>query len=400
MAGTKGKSASAATLRQPRSFLTTPSTVFIVLVRLLLVLRPELFTWLYRSSVLSVLVRPHQTLAHLREARAIQALASPNGMSFPSARGTQLFVGGAYVANDSIRIPPLVLTMLSPLIDSSHPEWWLSLILFLVDVAIAYLLEQVCCNVLITAQTTPRTQQEEKRQRELPEIIQPSFAYIFPIYSQDNNDDNNNDKTKPLISIAAIPRLAALLYFGSPFTILPASLYHCWQNLPTLFVVASIYEASCGTGYYVFASCLLAVAAYLEPYSAVYAIPIILLFCLTERRSKTNATTESSIRSVATIFLTFFLLWSLALQGMTLSLLGSMQLYGKALVSVYGETWLQTSPNLSLQWYFRMQIFARFRDYFGAMFLGLPYVLIGPLTIRLWKYPEVLVSEYGETARV
>jgi GPI transamidase subunit PIG-U len=299
------------------------------------------------------------------------------------------------LANGSIRIPPLLLATLFPFLDdTAHPEFWLAVILFLLDLAIAYLLEQIGINVLILSKNSRRIQEEEARQRLLPDIIQPDYAHIFPIYTESDTSTTTTITKKPLLPMSTIPRCAALLYFGSPSTILPSSLYGCWQNLPTLLVLASIYEASCGTGYYAFSSCLLAVAAYLEPYSAVYAIPAILLFQCSERRRRgaAGAIEGSSIRFVAMIFTIFLLGWSLMLQGMTLSLVGSTKLYWTAMTSVYGSTYLTTSPNLSMQWYFSMQLFARFRDYFGTMFLGLPFVLMGPLTVRLWKYPEVLVS--------
>lgn len=399
---TNRKTMASMTASRPSSFFTSTVTGVVMIVRLSLVLLkvlhpPTTTSWLYRPSILSVLVRPHQTLSHLREAQAIQALAVPNGTlihQLQQQATANFFLGGAYVANDTLRIPPLLLAALSALLNTSHPELWLSLILFLVDLAIAHLLEQICNNVLIFARNSSRIKEEEDRQRKLPKVIQPDPAHIFAIYIEDKNSQhtttaNATPPPLPMISMSNIPRLAALLYFGSPWTILPSSLYGCWQNIPTLFLLASIYEATCGTGYYIFSSCLLAMGTYLELFSVVYSIPAILLFCFTDQRKSTK---EASIQFVAMIFMASFVTWTLCLHGWAASLVGPRE-YWKALYAVYGGTWLTTSPNLSLQWYFRMQLFARFRDYFGAIFLGIPYVLIGPLTIRLWKYPEVLVRQ-------
>jgi hypothetical protein len=378
------------------SFLVCSTTKLITTLRFFLVLAsyffPSFVSWLYCPSILSVLVRPHQVLSHMREAQAIQVLAVPNGTSIYHFHDSgKVVVGAAYLANDTIRIPPLLLTLLLALLDTPYPELLLSLVLFMVDIVIAYLLEQISINVLILARHTNRIQQEEERQRVLPDVIQPEQAHVFPIYSE-SNEDTITSITTPLLSLSTMPRLAALLYFGSPFTILPASLYGCWQNVPTLFLLASIYQASCGTGYYALSSWWLAVATYLEPFYAVYVIPATLLFFFTDsRRNTTKCVEELSIRSVIILFLAFFVTWTLCLQGWTMYILGP-NLFWKAAQSVYLETWLTTSPNLSLQWYFRMQLFARFRHYFGVMFLGIPYALVGPLTIRLWKYPEVLVS--------
>jgi hypothetical protein len=397
MAATKRTSATTKEARTP-SFLACSTTHVVIALRLFLVLAPYLclsfVSWINRPSILSVLVRPHQQFSHLREARAIQALALPNGTSVYHINDYgNIFLGAAYMANDTIRIPPLLLTIISPLLDTPYPELWLSFILFMVDLGIAYLLEQISINVLILAAHTFRIQQEEERQRVLPDVIRPEQAHIFPIYSEENEDTTTTIITTPLISMSSIPRLAALLYFASPFTILPASLYGCWQNVPTLFLLASIYEASCDAGLYALCSWWLALATYMEPFCAVYAIPVILLLFHTDprRSTTTNSVQEKSIRSATVLFVAFFFPWVLCLHGWTMFLLGP-KFFWKAIQSVYGETWLTTSPNLSLQWYFRMQLFARFRHYFGAIFLGIPYVLVGPLTIRLWKYPEVLVS--------
>ena len=52
------------------------------------------------------------------------------------------------------------------------------------------------------------------------------------------------------------------------------------------------------------------------------------------------------------------------------------------------------TPNLGVQWYFHMQVFDRFRNYFAIMFFSLRYVLVLPLTIRLWRYPVELATTY------
>ncbi|KAG7362660.1 GPI transamidase subunit PIG-U-domain containing protein [Nitzschia inconspicua] len=395
----KKKPTSTSVSRSQESLWMSPFIVSIILLRLFLITLPNFYhpvSWVYQPSLLSVLVRPRQSLLHLREARAIQCLMTEascyNNNNNNNNTNNVVLRGSAYLANHSIRIPPLLLFLLLPLLDATtHPELWMSLILLLVDLAIAYLLEKVCENVLIGMSKSQQTRQEEQRQRLLPEVIQPPLAHIFPIYS--DADTTRTGTTQSLIPMSTIPRMAALLYFGSPFTILPASLYQCWQNLPMLFVLASIYQASCGTGYYVVSSSLLAVAVYLEPYCMVYSIPAIVLFHISKRRKSDG--TSPSLPTVSILFLACLILWSVALQGMAYGIMGSPNIYWNSVVSAYGETWLSTSPNLSMQWYFRMQLFTRFRDYFGAMFWGLPYALIGPLTVRLGMYPDVLIGSFA-----
>jgi hypothetical protein len=95
----------------------------------------------------------------------------------------------------------------------------------------------------------------------------------------------------------------------------------------------------------------------------------------------------------AVVVILFFALWLFLLHGISCSLVGGLENYWSVLGTMYGSTWLTASPNLSLQWYFRMQIFSRFRDYFGAVYAGIPFVLVGPLCLRFYRYPGLLVSE-------
>mmetsp|Transcript_14694 Transcript_14694/g.25465 ORF Transcript_14694/g.25465 Transcript_14694/m.25465 type:complete len:285 (-) Transcript_14694:134-988(-) len=167
-----------------------------------------------------------------------------------------------------------------------------------------------------------------------------------------------------------------------------SSLYHCWQNLPSLFLLASINQSCTLKGSISMASLYLAVASYLEPHHAAFTIPIIVLFS-SEKNEKSFAS-----KSAKYLFISVFLVCSLFFQSLTRSLVGS-KMYWKTLGAIYGETWLTSSPNLSLQWYFRMQLFSRFRDYFGVIFQGIPFVLVGPLSIRFARYPEVLIAAFS-----
>jgi hypothetical protein len=350
--------------------------------------------WFYSPSFLSVLIRPHQSLPHLEEAHAIWALASDKS----SKNGFSSF----YVANNSVRIPPLILAVFSPLMGTgSYSGLWFSLVLLIIDALISYLIEQIGIRLLgllndddIISSQSKQPSQEEDLQRKLPESGQPQHAHIFPIYK-------TKEGLQPSIPLRSLPLLSAQIYYWSPFTVLPTSLYHSWQNLPSLFLVASVFESirsSSSGGSLSMASLYLAVATYLEPYHIVYVVPIILLSSFNHHNMFPSSSTPASstwdlkMAKPAMFVIVSFALWSLLLQGTTYNLVGS-ESYWRVVGAIYGDTWLATSPNLSLQWYFRMQIFSRFRDYFGAIFVGIPFVLIGPLYLRFFRYPGVLVSE-------
>jgi hypothetical protein len=392
------------TKKNMASFLTSASTYWVTLVRLGLIVLPcfvsskSFMECFYNPSFLSVLIRPHESLPHLEEAHAIWALASNK-----SSKTFSRF----YVANDSVRIPPLILAVFSPLeTTGSNSGLWFSLLLLLIDILISYLIEQIGIRLLgllsssqslddddnISSQPK-RPSQEEDLQRRLPESGQPQHAHIFPIYETKRGQE-------PSIPLRSLPLLSAQIYYWSPFTALPTSLYYCWQNIPSLFLVASVYESirsSSSGGSLSMSSLYLAVATYLEPYHIVYVVPIILLSSFNHHNifpsssAPTPSTWDLKTVKPGVFVIVCFALWSLLLQGTTYSFVGP-ESYWRVVGAIYGDTWLTTSPNLSLQWYFRMQIFSRFRDYFGAIFAGIPFVLIGPLCLRFFRYPGVLVS--------
>jgi len=398
-------------------FLRKPSTYWVTLIRLSLILLPSLISsttsiicsgaigrWLYNPSFLTILIRPHESLAYLEEAHAVQILSKSD------------YFSSFYLTNDSVRIPPLVLVLLSPLMETSNPGLWLSMLLLLADFFISSLLEKIGIQLLGKSRSPPddsigsqpRPIGEDDLQRKLPDTIRPQNEHIFPIYRNDSDSmstfdgsseqESNIRKPKPLIDMRSIPLLSAQLYYWSPFTFLPTGLFYCWQNIASLFLVASVYESSCysSSGSLSMASFYLAVAAYMEPHHVVYLVPIILMINVNDFRKISPISTlasKSNTRIVkSTLFVVIlFAVWSLCLQGISYSLVGSKN-YWKILRAVYGNTWLTSGPNLSLQWYFRMQIFSRFRAYFGTMFALFPCVLVGPICLRFIRYPGVQLA--------
>jgi hypothetical protein len=350
-------------------FSTSRSTHIVTILRLILILLPHVLPfdtlfpshWLYSSSLTSILIRPHQTLSHVREALAIQKLS---GGRFADA----------YNAYSNIRLPPLVLAAITPILELPNPELWLSLLLLVIDFLIAYMIEAIGRKVLLSP--NPNIDEEENEQSQLPEAIRPQNAHIFPIRREPCAESD----PKPLLPMNSLPMLAAQLYYWSPMTAMPGGLYHCFQNLPAFFLLASLYESCRQNGSYSLSSFFLAVASYMEPHHVVFLVPLISLY-------QQNA----SCTNVQVMMIVFFGIWSASLQGLSYSLVGPAK-YWDVVSATYGCGWRNLSPSLSLQWYFTMQLFSRFREYFGAILTGLPYLVVPPLAIRFYKYPMVLVS--------
>jgi hypothetical protein len=353
------------------AFLSRRSTLIVIVLRIALICLPhslpfgEVFPqeWLYSSALKSILVRPHSTLSHVREAGAIRDLA---GGRFSDA----------YNPSQVTRVPPLLLAAIEPLLllDTNYSQIYLSILLLLVDVLIAYMLESIGTHII----SAPDTEKEEEVA--LPEAIKPPNAHIFPVSRQQSSP-------KSLVALDSIPLLSANLYFWSPFVAMPADVFGCYQNLATLLLVASLFECCRPGGSRSLSTCFLAMAAYIEPHHVVFLIPLLLLL----KRNSPSSTLSSWVAP-----LLLFGVWSCCLQWLAYSLVGPVK-FANVIGVVYGCGWRNMSPNLSVQWYFHMQLFSRFRDYFGALLLGLPYIVVAPLSIRLHKYPMELVrsSAFG-----
>jgi len=324
------------------SFFRRPSTIVILLLRVAVFFLP---LHINHPSLTFILIRSHWTLEHVREVKAIDALDG----------------------NAARRLPPLLLEFVSAVLGTC-PGWTMGAILLVLEFFTAYMLESIGKHLLLS-RDDPLVNQEEEQQRKLPKQIQPEFSHIFPIY---------RESSRSLISMDSLTEAVSTIYFGSPFIALSGQL--CFQTIPTFFFVASIYECVRERGSFSLLAFHLAVAAYLEAHHCVYLLPLILLW----------QRCHSSTHSTASRMVLAFVIWFSALHY--LSYQSSPANWGSNLSSVYGWGFRNIQLSLSVHWYFAMQLFSRFRDYFGSILVGLPYVLVVPISIRLHRYPMAMVS--------
>jgi len=318
-------------------------------------------SWLFSPSLTSLVIKHSFTLSHVREALAIQNLAPGHRFS------------DAYAAHPRIQIPPLLLAALTPLAQSDFAELYLALMCLVFDLVLASMIQSIGEMALFTNRVEA-VDQETKEQEQLPEPIRPPQSHIFAIYPQ----SKKVEAVDPLIRMESLPWLAARLYYWSPLTAISGSMYSCFQMLPGCFLVASLYEATRRGGSPFLSTFLLAGASYLELHHVVFLVPLIALPSI-------------SARGRTSLVVLSFAFWFACLQGLSYQLVGPTT-FTKVLQATYGLGWRTIRPNLSVQWYLAMQLFARFRMYFGALLLGLPYTIVLPAATRLYKYPMVLVS--------
>ena len=209
-------------------------------------------------------------------------------------------------------------------------------------------------------------------------------------------ETNHNEQT--IMPIVNIPQILFLIYFCNPITIASSTFFHSFQGLYFLLYLGCLHSAYSQNG--PLGSLLLAIWFHIDFFHPIlFLIPFILLV----RRK--HGIQKSILGCVV-----YFLLWSCLLFQISFLLLsssgcanqnhfnnsddgGQMNTIWREMIHphVYNLKNEGNSPNLGMLWYFYMQIFDRFKDFYTVFFLTLPTIMAIPLSIRLWRYPIELV---------
>lgn len=253
--------------------------------------------------------------------------------------------------------------------------------------------------------------------------------------------------TTPLLSLYSFPLLAAYVYYLSPITTLSSGFYYyytncCFQNLPFCCLVSCLYycivrrttkdndnddynanntDTDTDTNPSItLAAFYLALATYMEVYHIVYVFPMIVMIFISQeqqqqqqnRLDRTDKKHQKDRKRIKVIifFIVSYCGWTYCLQWLSYNIVQSemtspsssfastssfSNYYHTVISDTYGPSWNNIGPSLSVQWYFHMQLFSRFRRYFATITSGLPYLLVLPLSIRFSKYPMVLVRFFS-----
>ena len=319
--------------------------------------------WIQTPVIQSVLIHDSFSIHSFEEALAVRGLVAPHRF-VDSYRGNRT------------PIPPLLLATIQPFITSYTSVYWrhvsIGVALLLVDYAIAWTMHQIA-QMLISRKRS----WEDKLEMSMSAKLFPSLSHIFetPILSRRQGGDS-----EPLFRSESLPFVVAHLFYASPITLVAGSILRCLQSIPVLFLLGAIYHAASGSGSRTWSALSLAAAAYLHISNIIFLIPIAQLY------------REHKRPMVPYCILCAVLL--LSLYGLDFLLVGEQDY-----MSVFASTHLRTfclarlKPSLSTLWYLGMELFDRFSAYFTLFLGGLPYILIVPTTIRLYRYPEALVSE-------
>jgi hypothetical protein len=339
------------------SFLRSPYTICATVLRCAWVfgflLPSEWLPWIHSRALQSTIIDNTFTLGHVREALAIRSLIPPH--SFASAYKGQ-----------TIHLPPLLLAFFQPVLRLSESQQHriVGICLLVVDLLIAWTLEKL--GRFLVQQR--KTEWEDKLQEQIPEAIQPKLSHIFEV----------TKKSNAMVTLASIPLLMAQLYYWSPITCLTSNVFVCFQNIPVLFALVGLLNASHGS--LVWSALSLVLASYINVHYAIFVVPSVILI-------------QEGRKSVLVILISL-LSFASAMQALSFYLVGTSNYLFVAYVS-HGWTFQfqGIEPSLSTLWYFGMEMFDRFSVYFTVLMGGAPYLLVIPLWIRLYRYPEAMVRK-------
>eukprot|EP00804_Cyclotella_cryptica_P017029 CCRYP_003281-RA/>CCRYP_003281-RA protein AED:0.10 eAED:0.10 QI:315/1/1/1/1/1/3/44/640 len=216
----------------------------------------------------------------------------------------------------------------------------------------------------------------------------------------------------PILSPHQLPLLTSVLYLLNPITILTASqsLRSLWDMLLLLSlsyatspIPSIIMDASNPRGHPTGAKCAfcLALASYVDIAYGVFLIPVLLWRGLhRDDGRRLLRRRQCDWKRVGMLFFVYYV----ALHGMAFGWMGwDGRRYREALVKTVmpnvafvevDESGSFAGPSMGLHWYFFVQMFDRFRPYFTTFVSGLPAVFVVPLTIRLYRYPSVLIAVF------
>jgi phosphatidylinositol glycan class U len=256
---------------------------------------------------------------------------------------------------------------------------------------------------------------------DLPSKILPPEKVLMESLLNDDAVSNGNgvsstiilDDRDPLILINDLPLVVAVLYYCNPISIIAnanGSLRGLWDS----FILISFYYATMpsiniskeGVPTKVKSATMVAlylsVAIYADVGYVAFMVPILLWRGLCASTKTKGTTFQRTQHFDWKLVYVLFIISTGALHYLASLLVGGDS-------SAYKTVLIQTvlpnvafvqqdgsgsvpGPSMGLHWYMFVQMFDRFRPYFTVFVSGIPAMFIIPLTIRLHRYPSVLVS--------
>ena len=213
-----------------------------------------------------------------------------------------------------------------------------------------------------------------------------------------------------LIQWQDLPTVISVGYYLNPTTVLstivrssdPKNENVCFQNIITLLILHTLHVSTKQRSELslVYISFLMSILTYIDCHYMILLIPVALLVAAarphkisySDDHHNDNSSKQQPTRTVIVPMVVLYTVFTTALHILAGILVG-FNYYPAIFVATHLHTFQITNlqPNLSLLWYFGMEVFVPFHRYFTFLLGGLPYFTVVPMTIRLYRYPSVLV---------
>jgi len=203
-----------------------------------------------------------------------------------------------------------------------------------------------------------------------------------------------------------IPSIAASLYLLNPITILSSSCMLSMQSLGPLFILLAL--ASSYKGRYHNSAWWIACSSAFEQSPYPLLILLIPLLSLSLHRfdpvKENHGAIVHDIKNKSRqkqLLIIGNILVSLIVSHFVLTYLSVKALpYKNTSISMLLKhqtnrwSFANLTPNPGLQWYLFTQVFHQFRFYCTQIMVGMPFVWVAPLTLRLYHYPLELATSF------
>ena len=324
------------------------------------------------------------------------------------------FIQDSHCAPGITRTPPLLMAFFRPLLIITNSFGFNSnttalvqyisvgIFMILIDSCIALTLERIGDHLI-----TYRMEEEAYLQEIMDPRIAPPYDWVFGFSSNINeNTDSNSkqqqqtnntqgdslhsdhtthegnnkkDRKRTILPVQSLPALSCRLYCCNPiilFTSFFSITTHGSNNISLqsiqylLVLLAMLSSMKKGTGL-LFMTFYMALATCINGSVVIYYIPMLLFYMNQNLGPAQN-------RFLVTMMATYFVLVFLGFHGLG-------QRFN------FPHTTTNSRPNIGLVWYFNTQIFPGFRPFYQILHLGVPFVCVLPLFLRLKPYPWELV---------
>jgi len=391
------------------------------------------FKVLPNQALASAICNVNYTLQNLREGIFLaKQLNGGNGVIYGAGAYSCLYESDH---STFFHLPPLLLVLPGELIlfITKVPfvqDLLFSLFMIMIDLALALALYELAERLLLLKPPDLKKDDthtesnlrknvilsEEILEQRMNSRIRPPKAWVFGItFLSDKSTvglNNNNlgrefdviattnvhDEKDAIISMSNIPKACCIYFFLNPISILTSCSKEMisFQNLLSYFLVLAFLEVNRkpkkdgnnrkgSTSHLRRAMLYLSIVSYVEIYHVVFLVPIILM--------ANNSTDRKEFKCCIMTCSGYFIIWSLSLQILSLTLVGWKN-YPSMLRQTYYRmnSFEDLNPNLGMFWYLFIQMFGRFRQWFVIIMAGLPFTFVIPTIFRMHRYPIDITS--------